>query len=184
MAAKIYKHESARLFDIPIESIQEALAGGLGWLDSVFGRVERLARLSPEGQTLYYPAWPLRDGTDYVLVAPDDKDLGGTAFFTLDDPIDIVRDSGRYKAGCSLIVWGDMRRVSEERNMEYAKAQVLSVLRAARLSGGSFRLTEIYERAANVFSGFSFTETVNQFATHPFFALRFDGEIMLNEVCL
>lgn len=181
--SKLYIHENARLFDIPIQSLQESLGNCLPWLDSIFGRCEIIGRESPEGSSEQYPIWPCSDGHNSILIAPDDMTLGGTAFFVLDDPINIARESGKYQSDVSLILWGDMRRVTEERNMEYVKSEVLRALKNARLIGGSMRINEVSERPENVFRGFSFEETKNQFAVHPYFCLMVGLELTINEVC-
>lgn len=72
-----------------------------------------------------------------------------------------------YKAQFSLIVWVDMRRVTNEadnRNTEAVKFQIMRALNGGFwLKSGSIKINRIYERAENVFKGFTFNELIINF---------------------
>jgi hypothetical protein len=95
----------------------------------------------------------------------------------------------RVKAPFSLIVWVDMRQVEkvmqlgDQRNTEYVKEQVIGVLQTAFTKKGSFTVERIFERAENVFEGFTLDEVQNQFLMSPFAGFRFTGEMIVTNDC-
>lgn len=180
MKATVHKKKDARLADIPVAGIGERLAGLLPWIDNIYGICERLARKTPDGSLCFYPAWPEAGG--YAIITPDGAEAKNYCFFVTEDPMRIL-GSGKYEIGMSLVVWGDMRKVSGERNIEKAKEDVLYALRKARTPSGRFVAEEVYERSENVFKGFTMPETANQYMMHPYFALRIYGKLYMNEIC-
>jgi hypothetical protein len=59
----------------------------------------------------------------------------------------------------------------------------LSVLDTAFPKKGSFTVQRIYERAENVFDGFTLDEVDNQFLMSPFAGFRFYGEMIVTNDC-
>jgi hypothetical protein len=177
------------LFDKVIRELQQALKDGLPWLENSFGRVERRVTEVNE-RRLYVPAIYQQDG-QYGIMLPDDR-LGCYSFFVMHDPQEVLnrmQTEVRIKSPFSLIVWVDMRRVEkkmrmpDERNTEYIKEQVLSVLETASKRKGHISINRIYERAENVFDGFSLDEVKNQFLMSPFAGFRFYGEMIVTNDC-
>lgn len=177
------------LFDKVIRELQQALKDGLPWLENSFGRVERRVTEVNE-RRLYVPAIYQEDG-QYGIMLPDDR-LGCYSFFVMHDPQEVLnrmQTEVRIKSPFSLIVWVDMRRVEkkmrmpDERNTEYIKEQVLSVIETASKRKGHISINRIYERAENVFDGFSLDEVNNQFLMSPFAGFRFYGEMIVTNDC-
>lgn len=177
------------LFDKVIRELQQALKDGLPWLENSFGRVERRVTEVNE-RRLYVPAIYEQDGM-YGIMLPDDR-LGCYSFFVMHEPQEVLnrmQTEVRIKSPFSLIVWVDMRRVEkkmrmpDERNTEYIKEQVLSVLETASKRKGHISINRIYERAENVFDGFSLDEVKNQFLMSPFAGFRFYGEMIVTNDC-
>jgi hypothetical protein len=177
------------LFDKVIRELQQALKDGLPWLENSFGRVERRVTEVNE-RRLYVPAIYEQDGM-YGVMLPDDR-LGCYSFFVMHEPQEVLnrmQTEVRTKSPFSLIVWVDMRRVEkkmrmpDERNTEYIKEQVLSVLETASKRKGHISINRIYERAENVFDGFSLDEVKNQFLMSPFAGFRFYGEMIVTNDC-
>lgn len=177
------------LFDKVIRELQQALKEGLPWLENSFGRVERRVTEVNE-RRLYVPAIYQEDG-QYGIMLPDDR-LGCYSFFVMHDPQEVLnrmQTEVRIKSPFSLIVWVDMRRVEikmrmpDERNTEYIKEQVLSVIETASKRKGHISINRIYERAENVFDGFSLDEVNNQFLMSPFAGFRFYGEMIVTNDC-
>ena len=177
------------LFDKVIRELQQALKEGLPWLENSFGRVERRVTEVNE-RRLYVPAIYEQDGM-YGIMLPDDR-LGCYSFFVMHDPQEVLnrmQTEVRIKSPFSLIVWVDMRRVEkkmrmpDERNTEYIKEQVLSVIETASKRKGHISINRIYERAENVFDGFSLDEVKNQFLMSPFAGFRFYGEMIVTNDC-
>lgn len=191
MAAKnLPIHTTPYLFDKVIEELAQDMKDNLAWLDASYGRAERLVK-TIDGKRIYTPN-VYKGGDQYELLLPDDR-LGCFSFFVLHEPQEVLNRMQmevRLKAPFSLIVWVDMRRVErtmqmpDERNSEYIKEQVLSVISRARLSKGSVAVTKIYERAEHVFEGFSLDEVQNQFLMSPFAGFRFYGEMIVTNDCV
>lgn len=180
--------DNPQLFDRVIVDIQKALADNLGWLTRSFGRAERLVKII--GNKRYYTPNVYAGGNEYLPVSPDSK-LGNFSFFVLDDPQSIDWQSGiqsDWKTPFSIIFWFDMRTVTNDannRNTQAVKAQILDVLNGGfRLKSGSIKFNRVYEKAENIYNGFTLDEVDNQFLMHPFAGFRFTGEMSIEQPCL
>lgn len=185
--ARIYKNPTRPyLFDRVIQGLQDGL-GGLSWLNHIFGRSERLVKVV-NGQRRYTPN-VYAGGDEYIQLLPDNTGLGNYCFFVLEEPQIVTvpfNNSNRVKAPFSLIVWVDMRTVGatyDDRNTEYLKEQILKTVRRAWLQHGSVSLDRVFERAENVFLGYSLDEVDNQFLMSPFAGFRVTGEMIIDEEC-
>ncbi|MCM1077872.1 MAG: hypothetical protein NC344_06880 [Bacteroidales bacterium] len=176
-----------QLFDKVIANIQQGLAENLPWLNHVFGKAERLVK-KIEGKRYYSPNIYI-GGNDYELIAPD-SNFGNYAFFTLDDPQEIswnIGETSQLKVPFSVIVWVDMRTLEDvdERNAEMVKQQIIRVLNGGFwLRHGSIRFNKIYERAENVFAGFTLDEIDNQYLMQPYCGWRFAGVMSIKDDCV
>ena len=183
---RIYKHPARPyLFDKPIQYLQDAL-GTLSWLHHIFGRSERLVQMQ-DGRKFFAPN-VYRGKNEYISLLPDNIALGNYCFFVLDEPQVVGVPMGiqnRLRAPFSLIVWVDMRRVenNDARNTEYVKEQILKTIRKAFIRHGAVELQKVYERAENVFEGYSLDEVDNQFLMQPYAGLRIIGELIVDEEC-
>ena len=181
MSATVHKKTSPALWDIPMESVGDALSANVAWLHDIYGKAEIITHTLADGNRRVFPDWPL-EGDEYVSLLPDDR-TGGYAFFVLEEPEEIESDS-RWHAPVSLIVWGDMREVSpSERNTELAKSDILSALRKVRMPGASFTVERVYERPDSVFRGFAIRETDQRAMMQPYFCLRISGTMYIDQPC-
>lgn len=182
------------MLDRVIGEIQNGLVENLPWLDVAFGRSQRLTKeingrryMTPD---VFCGGWNGHGENDYIEVSPDSK-IGNFSFFEIEDPQTI--DAGPWArsivAPFGLIVWFDLTQVygtASNRNTEYLKAQILNVLNGRtgwHLTQGRVVINRIYERAENIYRGYSLAEIDNQFLMHPFGGFRFDGELEFDELC-
>lgn len=186
--ARIYKQPTrAHLFDRVIHDVQDAL-GTLGWLDHVFGRSERLVRIGVSGGRIITPN-VYYGKNEYVQLLPDNTELGNYCFFYMEDPQQVTIPMGtnsRLKAPFSLVVWVDMRTVGatyDDRNTEDLKEQLLKTIHTGLVRHGSIKVTSVYERAENVFVGYSLDEVDNQYLMAPYAGFRLHGEMIIDEEC-
>lgn len=182
---RVILQNDPQLFDKVIAEMQQGIADSVPWLDHVFGRAERLVKMV-NGRKYYTPNVYV-GGTEYMPVAPD-SGIGNFAFFVTDDPTEIVDFSmhvrNKLKTPFGLIVWMDMRTVGDDRNTMSVKAELLHALNGRFLiRSGRWEISEIYERAENIYSGFSLDEINNQFLMHPYAGFRFDGTLYTQEEC-
>ncbi len=183
------------MLDAIIGHIQTGLIENISWLDAAFGRAQRLSKningkrvITPN---VYCGGWNGHGPNDYIEVSPDSK-IGNFSFFEIEDPqtIDAGPWAREIKCPFGLIFWFDLTRVYEtaaNRNTEKLKAEILHVLNGRagwHLPDGRIAINRIYERAENIYRGYTLTEIDNQFLMHPFAGFRFDGLLEFAELCV
>lgn len=183
------------MLDAVIGHIQQGLVENISWLDAAFGRAQRLVKMQGGKRivtpNVYCGGWNGHGPNDYIEVSPDSK-IGNFAFFEIDDPqtIDAGPWAREVKAPFGLIVWFDLTRVYDtdlNRNTEKLKAEILHVLSGRtgwHLPSGRITINRIYERAENIYRGYTLSEIDNQYLMHPFAGFRFDGVLMYDELCI
>lgn len=183
------------MLDAVIGHIQQGLVENISWLDAAFGRAQRLVKMQGGKRivtpNVYCGGWNGHGPNDYIEVSPDSK-IGNFAFFEIDDPqtIDAGPWAREVKAPFGLIVWFDLTRVYDtdlNRNTEKLKAEILHVLNGRtgwHLPSGRITINRIYERAENIYRGYTLSEIDNQYLMHPFAGFRFDGVLMYDELCI
>ena len=185
---------NAIMLDAHIGEIQQGLVDNISWLDAAFGRSQRLTKMM-NGKKIITPnvycgGWNGHGENDYIEVSPDSK-IGNFAFFEIDDPqtIDAGPWAREIKTPFGLIVWFDLTRVYNSmtnRNTEKLKAEILHVLNGRsgwHLTDGRITINRIYERAENIYKGYTLSEINNQFLMHPYGGFRFDGILEYEEYC-
>lgn len=184
------------LLDKIIGEIQQGLVDNLSWLDAAFGRCQRLTKITSANKRIVTPnvycgGWNGHGENDYIEVTPDSK-IGNFSFAEVDDPetIELGPWANRFNAPFSLIFWFDLKRVYQSetnRNTELLKAEILHVLNGGtswHLTEGRLTINRIYERAENIYRGYTISEIDNQFLMHPYAGFRFDGVLEFNEICM
>lgn len=185
---------NAVMLDRVIGEIQKGLTDNISWLDAAFGRAQRIVRKVGDRRivtpNVYCGGWNGHGANDYIEVSPDSK-IGNFAFFDIEEPQIVTpgvfaRD---IKAPFALVVWFDLTRVynkADNRNTEKLKADILKVLSGRTgwvLSSGRITINKIYERAENIYRGYSLNEIDNQFLMHPYGGFRFEGVLQFEELC-
>lgn len=186
MIERVPMRRNPQLLDRVITALQWEIADKIGWLEHVFGRAERLIKII-NGKRYYTPN-VYTGGNDYELIAPD-SGFGNYCFFVVDEPQEIDYNLGNpniIESPFSIIFWVDMRTLEDvdERDTEAVKQSILRVLNGQIfLRYGTFTINRVYERAENVFSGFTLDEVDNQYLMHPFAGWRFSGKIRIKDTC-
>jgi hypothetical protein len=183
------------MLDRVIGEIQNGLVNEIKWMDAAFGRSQRLTKMM-NGKRIITPnvycgGWRGHGENDYIEVSPDSK-IGNFAFFEIEDPqtIDAGPWARELTAPFSLIVWFDLKRVYNSltnRNTEKLKAEILRVLNGRtgwHLTDGRITINKIYERAENIYRGYTLSEIDNQYLMHPYGGFRFDGILEYAELCV
>lgn len=189
--------QTAILVDAVIAEIQQELAANFDWLDAVFGRSQRVTRII-NGKRVIVPAcycggWNGHGENDYIEVSPDSK-IGNFAYFEVDDPETIDWNFAQLMditTPFSLIVWLDTRKVfgsNDVRDLSHLKNDLLNFLNGRTgwtlESGERISFSRIYERAENIYRGYSLDEIDNQFLLHPYAGFRFEGQIRVIQPCI
>ena len=185
------------LVDSVIAELQQILVANFGWLDAAFGRSQRLTKMI-NGKRIITPnvfcgGWNGHGENDYIEVSPDSK-IGNFSFFEVTDP-EIVdwnyRQLMDIETPFALIFWFDTRRVFGEasnRDLSHLKNEILSLLNGHTgmllHNGGHLVINKIYERAENIYRGYTLSEIDNQYLMHPFAGFRFEGTIKIMQPCI
>ena len=185
---------NAIMLDAHIGYIQQGLVDNLSWLNAAFGRSQRLTK-EMNGKRIITPnvycgGWNGHGQNDYIEVSPDSK-IGNFSFFEIDDPqtIDANPWLREIKTPFGLIFWFDLTRVyntAANRNTEKLKADILRVLNGRagwHLPDGRITINRIFERAENIYKGYTLSEIDNQFLMHPYGGFRFEGVLEYQEYC-
>lgn len=183
---RVIKKQNASLFDKAFGYIQDALATNLSWLNHILPQAERLVKLI-NGKRIYSPNIYVGDN-EYEQIFPDADNIGNYSFFMLDEPQDVSYEAGsrvKMSAPFSLIVWFDIRTLyaDDVRDMEQAKKDVLRAVRRTWMREGYFSITDVFQRAENVFKEFTLEEVDNQYLMQPYGGFRLRGEIHIEEEC-
>ena len=72
---------------------------------------------------------------------------------------------------------------NDARNTEYVKEELLKTIRRAWLRHGAVNVEKVYQRAENVFEGYSLDEVDIQYLMQPFAGFRLVGELIVDEEC-
>lgn len=186
------------LVDAVIADLQQALVANLPWLDVAFGRSQRITRQTPSGRTLVVPnvfcgGWNGHGDNDYIEVSPDAR-IGNFCFFEVQDPENVewsLNQLMNIETPFSLIFWFDTRTaldLKNNRDLSHLKNDILTLLNGRSgftlRSGGHLRINRIYERADNIYRGYTLSEIDNQYLMHPYAGFRFDGVIKILQPCL
>ena len=187
--SNVYNKRVPRLFDEAVGYIQQALQKDeffSSYLNNIYGLAERTVKMI-QGKKFFSPSWFL-GGVDYIDLLPDGY-LGNYVFFTLDEPQEIEHQQGlqnRYTCGFNIILWAKFDNSSDtygDRNREAIKSEFMKVVEGTWMKRGYFLIDRIYERAENVFQGFTTDEVDNQYLMQPYYGFRFHGEITITDVC-
>lgn len=183
------------MLDAVIGEVQNGLVENISWLDVAFGRAQRLSKMMNNKRIItpnvFCGGWNGHGENDYIEVSPDSK-IGNFSFFEIEDPqtIDAGPWAREIKSPFALIFWFDLTRVyktASNRNTEKLKADILRVLNGRtgwHLTDGRILINRIYERADNIYKGYSLSEIDNQFLMHPYAGFRFDGILEYAELCV
>ena len=184
----------AVMLDRVIGEIQQGLADNIEWLDAAFGRCQRLTKVVNNKKivtpNVYCGGWKGHGPNDYIEVSPDSK-IGNFSFFEVDDPqvIDVEPWAREIKTPFSLVFWFNLNPIYDEatnRNTESLKAELLHFLNGRfgwHLTEGRITVNRIYERAENIYRGYTLSEIDNQYLMHPYAGFRFEGILQYDETC-
>jgi len=182
---------SPELLDHAFGEVNSHLFGQLAWLNTAYGKAERLAK-QEERRAISYPAVYAENesGEEYINLFPDSH-LGNFSFWFVDDGWQVSKyDPYReheFDITASVIFWYDLRQVFpadwEKRTGQNVLKAVFRAFRTLSTPSLSLEITRVWERTGNVYSGFSANEIPNQFRMRPYGCFRFECRIKYTELC-
>lgn len=177
-----------KLWDYAVAEMQTELTGNISWLTAAFGKASRQQRPNPEGRPYTFPAVYSGEG-DYLSMFPDGH-LGNFCWLDVEDYQVVKGERHEYTeitADIALIFWLDLRTAYpsdyENRTIEHAKYDVMTALKAVRLTRSVLIVESVAERKENIYRGYDFREIADTFIMHPYVAFRLEGEMIIKEVC-
>lgn len=171
-----------------IDEINAQLQLNFAWLQNTYGIAQDITRKNPTGKEVKEPAvWQqfcYGHNNDYLTCLPNDT-IGNHSFFNveairLDENYDFIYQD------FSLTIWLDLRKVfdaNDVRDINYLKQLILKVLRLPK-KFGRVTIDQISDNPRDIYAGYTYTEIEQQYLMHPYYALKFSGELRYNVDCL
>ena len=171
--------------DIQIQTLQAELASELVWLGYSFGRAFIGASDQMKGKDYTYPI-VYRGNGDYQDASPNDN-LKSASFFIVDgdysyDDYDI-NEPNKMSVPVSLIVWGDLKKISPNYDEHFGGVLLQDILRVIR-NNEEVKVRSITDNASEVFKEFSSRQDVTELFYYPYFCYRISLEVATQEDCV
>lgn len=175
---------SAKGIDAALYEIQTKIVVDLQWLNAAYGKAQRLVKMLDRGE-YYYPGVYV-GAKDYLPVFPDEH-LGNFVFFDVQDgETEVYFNQKRATVGA--VFWFDFTTVYNDwelRTIENVKHDVEEFFDNVPLKISSIERGPTFERAENIYPGYSHREVQRQFLMRPYggFRINFDFQFFTKTVC-
>ena len=194
-------NSSPVLIDRAIQKLRETFLT-LSWLDKAFGRAYKIVEYEDSGSKFTYPGAYIGN-SEYVSLMPNDE-FGNFCWFDIYDPQVVSTKSPKRPIitfSGAVIFWFNLENIFTDVDViksEEIKNDVLKILTdSSVLQHGRILVTNIYERLENIYKGYSLERVYNNYAykgesvntldkqyfMFPYGGLRFEFEIMIQEIC-
>lgn len=187
MSIQLYTKSNPVLLDRVIQDLQKAFIDNLSWLNYAFGKVAKLNQIINEREYAY-PAIYL-ENAEYQSVLPDDK-LGNFSFFEVDDPqtfVSYLPQKSGLRVKVAIIFWYSLATVYNDKKQLYTEEVKDNVLRLINTPGllksGSIMIERLFEKAENIYKGYSLKQVDSQYLMYPYAGMRIECEIKIHELC-
>lgn len=176
------------LADDIITSINASLLANLDWLNSAYGKVQKLQRKTTTGKIVHYPAVYVGGETkDYIDLLPDQTTARNYSYFEVIDGMAYESTDRQVKPSFKFKIvfwfyWPDLYNDWQDRSIEEVKAQVFNVLTATPYS----RMIEVfttYEDARSIYEGYTHNEIDQQFLMREYGGFSIEGELYGAALC-
>ena len=178
---RVHTQERVYFLDTYFLEIQEHLADKLQWLDHAFGKSQMM--MTDSSKAKKYPSIYVSERQGYVNLLPN-SELGNYFFAKIEDPQTVNGERLKFKG--SLIFWVDRRKIDikiPDYSKELLKSQILKAIQSIRFSSGRLKADKIYESAQNIYNGYDYSETKDQFLMAPYYGLRIECSMEYFEKC-
>jgi len=178
--------ENAVGIDHAIALIQGRLAGGLTWVEKIFGRcviqhefMKVTTDRGVQNKENIFPQFYTKTSEPYNLM-PNDN-LKSSCFFIAHDPgsfvsYDPFKTQQYISRNISIVFWYNCLKVKPDTKGPFNEELILSVLQAMKMYS-NFEFSEVIEEYNNVMKEFTITENMRQYMKFPYSAFRIDGKI-------
>jgi hypothetical protein len=170
--------------DVQIQALQAELKSELVWLEYSFGRAFVGRSDQAKGKDYTYPM-VYRGNKDYQDASPNDN-LNSASFFVVDgdysyDEYDI-NEPNKMSVPVSLIIWGDLKKISPDYDEHFGGILLQDVLRVIR-NNEEVKVNRISDNVQEVFKEFSVRDDVSALFYYPYFCYRISLEVATQEDC-
>ena len=170
--------------DLAIQLLQTELATELSWLEYSFGRAYLGREEQEKGKDYIYPAVYKGLG-NYQDASPNDN-LKSASFFVVDGDYSYseydINLPNKMSVPVSLIVWGDLSKLSQTFDEHFGSVLLQDILRVVR----NFQEAEVdgvSDNENDVFSEFSVREENPSLFYYPYFCYRISLKLAIQEDC-
>ena len=166
------------LIDAFLVEFNTKIVSLLPWLNNPLGKVQGVTR---DGRVV--PAM-FTNGKEYGLEVWPSDTLSNFSWFVFGkEQLTQARRQARITVPASFNLFLDLRKVyplvTQSRDIENAKSEIVTALKTITLLTGSLSITEVSESFDDVYEGFSLSETEDKYFMQPFAGLNFKLDVIL-----
>ena len=170
--------------DLAIQNLQIELSNQLSWLEYSFGRAYLGREEQEKGKDYIYPAVYKGNG-NYQDGSPNDN-LISASFFVVDGDYNYsdyeINEPNKMEVPISLIIWGDLEKISPNFDEHFGSVLLQDVLRTIR-NFQEVKVRGVADNENDVFSEFSVREENPSLFYYPYFCYRIDLDMAIQEDC-
>lgn len=170
--------------DLEIQLLQAELATNLSWLEYSFGRAYLGREEQETGKDYIYPAVYKGNG-NYQDGSPNDN-LKSASFFVVDGDYNYadydINEPNKMSVPVSLIIWGDLKKISPDFDEHFGSVLLQDVLRVIR-NFEEVKVDGVADNENDVFSEFSIREENPSLFYYPYFCYRISLNMATQEDC-
>lgn len=172
-----------KLSDVAFDEINAVLKANLTWLDNTYSNIERLRTNKLIFPKVYVGT---KKNRGYLSLFPDSH-LGNYCYIELMEHETIPEaGSSRNDVDFKIVFFFNYEKIYTDhklRTIENVKRDVLTILERYPFQASQFRTGKIYEKAEDIFRGYSYKEINDTYMMRPYGALAIEGKIKFIEQC-
>ena len=172
------------LLDAFMVEFNQKIAAALPWLVNTLGKVQGITA-NIGGQRIKTPRMFVAGKEYNIEVYPNDK-ITNYSWFVFGNYASNtnIRRRATLRVPATFNMFLDLRKiyplVSESRDLENVKIEVLNALANMGLKSAAFTVSGISEQYEDVYSGFSLASTQDKFFMQPYAGLSFSLDLFVN----
>lgn len=171
--------------DREIQDLQILLVENISWLEYSFGRAYIGQKDQDKGNPIKFPIVYSGEG-NYYDASPNDN-VASQSFFLVEGAYQYNNYSNsspnKLKVPVSLIVWGNLKKLStEEQDYLYGNILLQDLLVVLRESY-QLEISRIYDNATDVFKEFDIYKEPSSLYYFPYFCYRINFDLSTQEEC-
>lgn len=155
----------------------------LPWLNNPLGKVQAVTQMI-EGKRVKTPRMFVAGKEYNIEVYPNDKITNFSWFVFGTEDYSGARRKATVHIPTTFNMFLDLRKVyplvTQSRDLENAKSEVVAALNTITLASGAFRILSVSEKYEDVYKGFAIPIEQDKFFMHPYAGLSFELDTWVN----